>query len=203
MRRLILAAAITIGVTVGGCATTNTNTLARPAVETSVTLRSNFVYTRENSGLTNRNVWTISLASGTYKSVFEDSAGTYYRSSGNELVERRDRHDFGSETPSKTFTYVYNGGIYLPKEATQTAKIFIIAGTMRAVQSPEDGSTKTEGGRPVTVFIPNVSPGQAAAGGIVANVILAAGAASERGNIAFYRDFAQPDGAQLRGALVQ
>jgi len=184
-----------LGFLLSACASIDTNTLARPVTETSITLSETFVYTREHSGLANRNFRTISLAPGRYVSTFEDADGTYYRSQGNEIVERRDRHDFGSKDPSATFMYLHDGGIYLPKDSTQPARVFLIAGTMRTISTAATGT--------VTVFAPGVSTGTAVVGGVVANGIIAVGMAAERGNYAFLADWSQPDGMELKRSLGQ
>lgn len=203
MKKIFGALGAAFIVLLAGCGSISTSKLAKPAVDSQISLPNGLSYVRENSGLTNKNLWNVSLAPGTYRAEFEDANGTFYRGDGAVLVERRRRYDYGAATPSKTFIHTHHGGIYLPKDESQPPKIYMVAGTMtQQILDGDDSAVPLEGGN-VTAVVTGVTAGQAAVGGVAATGLMALAAAAERGNLAFYIDRMQPDAAAVRAAIVR
>lgn len=165
----------------GGCSTNPAN-LKRP--ETPMTLELPAAYKHE----TGRNRARFELPPGVYTAEYEDAEGTYFRGA-RACVQLWYAGPANKDQPADQLI-TREGGVYLPRKASEPAKIYVYVGSEVQVNPnrPSDGGPVVPASVATDIAAraaPAAGVGTGAVGAALGGAVVDALVAAEKGNLHF------------------
>lgn len=169
--------------------------LKRPSNERVIDLSKGYTHVLPPAGLYD-NRWKHELAAVRYIAELEGPDGTYFRGSpgcvGWSLAST------GGKEVTAPMVVRWDGGIFMPRNATEPAKIYIYLGTDRWAQSAEPAALPAETAAQIAQSAaPKAGATATGVGAGLGMAVVDAIIASERGKIGF-----QPPVVGLRDAVA-